>query len=327
MGQGQNGYCPPSGTFAKVDGMNTIDWRIRYGALALIWGSNFMFITIAVQALAPLQVVWGRVALGALALAIVLWIRREKLPKGWRIWGHMSVAAIFFNTIPFTFFAYAAERIPSALSGVLNGTSPLFTLLFALAILSSERPTFWRTLGIFVGFGGVLVVFVPQLNDLSSAFTVGLLLPLGASLCYGIVFVYTRRFMADTGYSTVALSAGQVISATVQMSLIMPLFTTAPSDIPLNVVLAMVVLGAVGTGISYVLYYGLISGIGATIASTVTFLFPVVAAVMGVIFLGEDLSWFQVIGGAIIIAGAIIAQRTVRPAPVPAAAPPQSAVK
>lgn len=306
--------------------MNAIDWRIRYAALALIWGSNFMFITIAVQALVPLQVVWGRVALGAVALLIVLAFRREKLPRGWRIWGHMTVAAIFFNTIPFILFAYAAELIPSALSGVLNATSPLFTLIFALAILPSERPTLWRTLGILIGFGGVLVLFIPQLNDLTGAFTIGLLLPLGASICYGIVFVYTRRFMANTEYSTVALSAGQVVSATVQMSIIMPIFTSAPAEIPLHIVFAMLALGAVGTGISYVLYYGLINGIGATIASTVTFLFPVVAVIMGVLFLGEDLTWFQAIGGAIIIAGAALTQRSARPTTPPGqVAPPDLA--
>src|SRR5262249_38087246 len=131
--------------------------RGRFVALTLIWGASFLFIKIGVEALAPMQVAFGRMFFGAVTLLLAALARRERLPHELRLWGHLSVAALLANTVPFTLFAIAEQHISSALASIGNATVPLFTLLFALLFLPSERPTWRRTAGLAVGFVGVLV--------------------------------------------------------------------------------------------------------------------------------------------------------------------------
>ena len=112
--------------------------RSRFVLLTLIWGASFLFIKIGVEALAPLQVAFGRMMFGSLALVAVATARRERLPREWRIWAHLAVAAALANSLPFTLFAYAERSVSSALASIGNATVPLFTLLFAL-LLVAER--------------------------------------------------------------------------------------------------------------------------------------------------------------------------------------------
>lgn len=313
-----------------------IDWRLRYTLLALIWGSSFLFIVISVEVLDPLQVSLGRVAIGAVTLLVILRLLGQALPRGGPAWGHLMVAGLFYNAVPFSLLAYAGERVPSALSGILNATTPLFTLMIAISLLPEERPSRLRLTGLLVGFLGVLVIFgrgvFAELSEaLPGGFWTGSVMVLGASLCYGIASVYTRRTLAGSGYSAVALSAGQVLCATVQLGLVTPFVTDVPAELPARVVLSMLALGALGTGLSYILFWSLLRDIGPTLATTVTYLFPVVAVVLGVLFNDERLSWNEFLGGAIIVVGAAVSQRTTGTKPAaagePAAAEPPPAAE
>src|SRR3954469_4513233 len=165
----------------------------RFVALTLIWGASFLFIKIGVEALAPLQVAFGRMLFGALTLLTVSLVRRESLPNEPRVWGHLVVAATLANTVPFTLFAYAEQHITSALASIGNATVPLFTLLFALVFLPSERPTLRRGLGLAVGFFGVLVGLGAWRGVTASPDAAGMLLILVAAACYGASGVYMRR--------------------------------------------------------------------------------------------------------------------------------------
>src|SRR2546423_8146819 len=185
--------------------------RSRFVLLTLIWGASFLFIKIGVEALAPLQVAFGRMMFGALTLIAVVVVRKEPLPREWRLWAHLAVAAVLANSLPFTLFAYAERHITSALASIGNATVPLFTLLFALLLLPSERPTLRRAVGLAVGFAGVIVVLgmwrgVTQGPDLQ-----GMLLILVAAASYGLSGVYMRRYLSFTSYSSLALSVGQLV--------------------------------------------------------------------------------------------------------------------
>jgi drug/metabolite transporter (DMT)-like permease len=157
---------------------------------------------------------------------------------------------------------------------------------------------------------------------------------LAAAGCYGLGWAYIRRYLTGSGHSSLALSAGQLLVGTVQLAVITPILTTTPAHLPARVVLAIVALGALGTGIAYVLQYGLIRDAGATVAATVTYLIPVVSTLAGVLLLGEHLTWNQPLGAAIIMAGAALSQRhspsrpppehAAEPARQPAAAPLRS---
>ncbi|HEY8457316.1 MAG TPA: DMT family transporter [Actinopolymorphaceae bacterium] len=294
----------------------TVNRWSRYGGLALIWGLSFMFISIGVQALAPLQVALVRLIFGGVTLILIMLLRGQKLPRGWRMWGHLAVAGLTYNAIPFTLFAFAATLIPSALLGVVNATTPLFTLLLALMVLPTERPTPVRVAGIVVGFAGIVVVMGgPAIwqdiaGGIVSEVVLGTAMCLAASASYGVASVYTRRYLTTSGHPTVSLAAGQVIAGAVLVALITPAFSGWPSELPLHVVLSMLALGCLGTGAAYLLFYGLVRDLGATAASTVTYLLPVVAVVAGALVLDEKLTWYQLLGGALVLVGAVLAQHT-----------------
>ena len=279
--------------------------RSRFIALTLIWGASFLFIKVGVEALAPMQVAFGRMAFGALTLAAIALVRRERLPREPHIWGHLLVAATLANTVPFTLFGYAEEHIASALASIGNATVPLFTLLFALLFLPSERPTVRRTVGLTIGFGGVLVVLGAWRGLVRGPDTAGMLLILVAAACYGGSGVYMRRYLSSTRYSSLALSVGQLGVGALQLALVLPFATRWPHALPARVLGSVFALGAFGTGIAYVLSYGLIRLAGATVASTVTYFIPIVSIAIGVLGLGEHLAWNAPVGAAVIVAGAL----------------------
>ena len=158
-----------------------------------------------------------------------------------------------------------------------------------------------------MGFFGVLLVLAPW-RSTHGAHLTGQLACLGAGACYGIGFPYTRRFLSGRGESAVALSAAQVLCGTLQLALVVPWATSTPHRFPLDSVLSMIALGAGGTGIAYVLNFDVIRRAGATVASTVTYLIPLFSTVLGVVVLGEALSWNQPVGAAVVLAGVALSQ-------------------
>jgi drug/metabolite transporter (DMT)-like permease len=282
--------------------------RSRFVALTLIWGASFLFIKVGVEALAPLQVAFARMLFGALTLVAIALARREKLPREPRLIAHLAVAAALANAIPFTLFAYAEQHVTSALASIGNATVPLFTLLFATFVLPDERPTFRRGLGLGIGFCGVLVVLGAWRGLAAGPDLGGMLLILVAAACYGASAVYMRRHLSYSGYSSLALSVGQLVTGVVQLGIVLPFATHVPEHLPLRVLASVFALGAFGTGIAYVLSYGLIKIAGATVASTVTYFIPIVSIAIGVVGLGEHLAWNAPLGALIIVAGALLSR-------------------
>jgi drug/metabolite transporter (DMT)-like permease len=282
-------------------------WRLQYLTLALIWGMSFLFIKEGLRAFAPMQITLGRVAIGAAVLAAVLLARRERLPRGGRTWAHLSVAAMLNNVIPFSLFGYAEQRIPSGLAGICNASAPLFAAVVALAMLPDERLGARRAAGLATGFAGVFVV-LGAWAGLDGQDLTGTLMALGGGLCYGIGFPYTRRFLTGTGFSSLSLAAGQLLCGTVVLAVVTPVLTSAPAHWSATAVLCVVLLGALGTGLAYLLNYGIISAAGATIAATVAYLLPLVSVLAGIVILGERLTWNEPVGAAIIVAGAALTQ-------------------
>jgi drug/metabolite transporter (DMT)-like permease len=289
-------------------------WLPAFCATALIWGTSFMFIKIAVREVPPVYLALGRIGIGALTLFVLLAIVRQPLPRGRRLWARMFVLAIFANTVPFIMFGYAEERVSSVLAGIWNGTIPLTTLAVTLIALgvtrSTERPTRQQIFGLLVGFSGVLVV-LGAWHGLGGSSLVGQLELLIAVACYGIALNYSRGIMTSSDVSPFQLTAGQLISGTLQMLVIAPLVAGAPpalGSLTWKPIVSIVVLGVLGTGLAFVLNFHVIRTAGVTTGSMVTYLPPVVAAVAGVVLLGEHLSWNQPVGGVIVLAGVGVAQ-------------------
>lgn len=283
-------------------------WAYAFVLLALIWGCSFAFIQIGLRALTPIQVSTGRLCLGAAALLIIAVVTGTRLPRSPKIWMHLAVVAAVLNAVPFTLFAYGQQHISSVLAGIINAATPLATLAVIILAFPEERPTRERITGLIVGFAGVFVV-LGVWRGFESGALVGVLACLGAVGSYGFAFPYARRHLSPSGEPAIALAAGQVSVAALMMVPVVLLTGIQPrSDLTATVVAAMLALGVFSSGVAYILNYRIVELAGASTASTVTYLTPLVAAIVGVSVLGESISWNQPLGGAIVLLGVAVAQ-------------------
>ncbi|WP_329535096.1 DMT family transporter [Streptomyces sp. NBC_01450] len=284
-----------------------LGWRIRFGVLSLIWGFSFLLIKVGTQGYAPFQVTFGRLLFGTAVLAAAMAVKRERLPRGARTWGHLAVAAFLLNALPFSLFAYSELTIPSTLAGICNATSPLWGMALSLVALSEDRPTRRRVAGLGIGFLGVLTV-LGVWQGFHGLDATGTAMALLASLSYPIGWIYVRRTLAGTGHSHLSMTGAQLLLATAQLAFVTPLFTTLPSRFPVVPLLAIATLGALGTGLAMLIQYGIVAEVGPTTAQMVTYFIPVIATAAGVAILGESLSWSTPVGAVIVLAGAALTQ-------------------
>ncbi|WP_199806920.1 MULTISPECIES: DMT family transporter [unclassified Streptomyces] len=288
-------------------GRPAIDWRLRFGALSLIWGFSFLLIKVGTHAYAPFQVTFGRLLFGTAVLVAAMAVKRQRLPRGARAWGHLAVAALLLNALPFSLFAYAELTIPSTLAGICNATSPLWGMALSLVALSEDRPTRRRFAGLGLGFLGVLTV-LGAWQGFHGLDATGTALALLASLSYPVGWIYVRRTLSGTGSSHLSLTGAQLLLATVQLAVVTPLFTDVPSGLPVLPLLAVVALGALGTGLAMLVQHSLVAEVGPTTAQMVTYFIPVIATAAGVAVLDEPLAWSTPVGAVIVVAGAALTQ-------------------
>ncbi|MFD4630541.1 DMT family transporter [Streptomyces sp. NPDC058284] len=292
---------------SPAPGRPALDWRVRFGFLSLIWGFSFLLIKVGAEGYAPFQVTLGRLVFGAAVIAVVLVAKRERLPRTARTWLHLMVAGFFLNALPFSLFAYAELTIPSTLAGICNATSPLWGMALSLVALSEDRPTRRRVAGLGLGFFGVLTV-LGVWQGFSGLDLGGTAMALLASVSYPIGWIYVRRTLAGAGHSNLSLSGAQLLVASLELAVVTPLFTSLPAHFPVIPLLAIVALGALGTGVAFLLQYALVDEVGPTTAQMVTYFVPVIATAAGVAVLGESLSWSTPVGAVIILAGAALTQ-------------------
>lgn len=283
-------------------------WLPGFVACSAIWGSSFVLIKIAVNAgVAPAWVAAFRCLFGAIALGCVCLATRATLPRERSVWLHALVVAALINTGPFILFAYGETRVSSVLAGMWNATTPLTTLVFVLALVPAERPNAQRLAGLATGFCGVLVI-LRVWHGVDSGTLAGSLACLGATTGYGAGFAYTRRFFSPGAGSAAALSLVQIGCATVELAILAPAFSGAPSWPGFGAIAALIGLGALGTGIAFVLNMQVIRAAGPTIASTVTYLTPLWSTLLGALLLSEHVGWYTVTGGILIIGGVVLAR-------------------
>jgi drug/metabolite transporter (DMT)-like permease len=300
----------------------------QYLALALVWGASFLFIKVGLEGLSPTQVVLGRLTAGASALVLVTLLTRRPLPRDPVVWAHLLVVALLLCVVPFLLFSWAETRISSGLASIYNATTPLMTMLAALAALPSERPTRTRLAGLLVGFAGVVLVLGPwgfEGSGENGGAIAGQLACLGATACYGTATVYLRRFVSPRGLPAVTVATVQVGLGALGMLLAAPVVAASPVHLTPRVVASVLALGALGTGLAYVWLTNIVVGWGATNATTVTYLTPLVGVVLGVVLLGETVTWNQPVGALVVVLGIAISQDLLARRPAVAAPPEREA--
>lgn len=286
----------------------TRTWLPFYLANALVWGSSFGLVRAGLTALSAVQVAFGRILIGALALGLLAALTRTRLPRRPEMWKHIVVFAALQNALPLTLFAWGQQFVPSVLASIINAATPLATLLFIIVAFPEERPTPRRVLGLLTGFGGILVV-LGVWQSFPATQWYGALACLGAITCYGLALPYARRYIVGAPEGPVAITTAQIGSATVLLAPLVLLTGVRPhGDITWSVGLSMLALGALGTGLAFVWMNRVIAAVGSSTASTLTYLTPIVAAVIGLLVFDERLTWNEPVGAVVVVAGIIIAQ-------------------
>jgi drug/metabolite transporter (DMT)-like permease len=286
-------------------------WLPIYLALGVVWGCSFIFIKLGLEFLTPFGVAFGRCALGALTLLAWAKYKGIALPESKKVLFHLWVVSLLLNVIPGVFFALAETEVTSVLAGIINAVTPLMTLIAIMVVTRDEKPKLYQVVGILIGFTGVLTV-LGAWKGLGDNPLWAILILLAAVTCYGFSFPYSRRFVLPHKLAPESIAAGQV---TLGALTLLPFFIyngvekyeyqTAP-------VLAMIALGVFGSGFAYIWNFKVMALAGSAIASSVTYLTPVVAVIVGVIFLQEKIHWYEPVGALIVLLGAAIGQNRIK---------------
>lgn len=291
--------------------------------LALIWGSSFLFIRIGVEQLPPFQLVFIRTAIAAIGLHTVSYLRGKRLPTDWRSVGDLFFLGIVNTVVPFALITWGETRIESGLASVLQGAAALFTLVIAHFTFADERISLRKLAGLVIGFLGVAV--------LASRSTEGTILPsdstghllgqaaiIAASFCYALGGVYGRKVIQNRLEPLVVAAGAMTVAALLSgiIAWVSPL-VDGPAPISLSqltpgVLGATLALGLVNTFGAYLIFYPLISVLGATRTSMVTYVIPVIGLGLGAIFLGERVDLLLVIGALMIIGGIAIVNLNIK---------------
>ena len=303
---------PPSGrarileasTSANEGAFTVGDWGL-FVAISLIWGSSFLFIAVGLESIEPGLITWGRVALGAAVLNVVPRARVRIEPED-RL--RLLVLSVVWVAVPFTLFPLAEQHINSAVTGMLNGAQPIFAAAVAGALLR-RPPGALQASGLLVGLAGVVLISVSQAGEGGSAW-LGVVMVLAATLCYG--FAVNIAPPIQQRYGPLAVMARMLLWASVWTAPF-GLWSIGGSSWEPGPVLAVAFIGAVGTGIAFVIMGMLVGRVGATRASLITYLIPVVALGLGVALQDDEVTTAAVVGIGLVIAGALLASRGQRP--------------
>ncbi len=288
--------------------------------LAVIWGSSFLLMRLGLDALHPMQIAALRVGIAAITLLVLVAATRTRLPGDRRTWGLLSLCSFFLTALPFTCFVVAETRISSAAAGLGNAISPVATVLFALLLLlPSDRLTPRKLTAVLLGLAGVVLIAQPWSAE-GGPDLLGFGIAVLGGVSYGIGWTLNRRLLAGTEVPGIAHPTALMITgfpmtlvallATCLVEGWSPVAVHGDPETLWSSLLAVVALGAVGTGVAYILQFEVVRAVGPTVGATVTYLIPVVAVTLGVLVLGESLGVWQVIGAVVVIgAGVLVGQR------------------
>ena len=286
-------------------------WVAMYAVAGLIWGGSFLFIELALSFLTPIGVAFWRTAFGALAMLVAMLIFRTKLPTSFEAWRRLTIAGILMSSVPFVLFAYAQTQVTSALAAIINAVTPIATVIVILVAFRTEKLKPHVITGIVVGLVGVLVV-LGAWQGFGDNDPLAIIAMLVAITLYGFGTPYVRNQITPLNLPTEVSVFGQIGTAALTLLPVYllsgPLITQVPD---LSALLAIITLGALGSGVAYLLYYKILDIVGSAIASSVTYITPIIAVILGVSLLGEQLHWYEPVGGLIVILGAAISQGSI----------------
>jgi drug/metabolite transporter (DMT)-like permease len=291
--------------------MSAKNWGLLL-LLALLWGSSFFFYKILVATLPPVTVVLGRVGIAAVAMNLWLLVSGQKMPLSDGRWRRFLLLGFLNNVLPFILIAWGETRITSGMASILNATTPIFMVAVAHWGTEDEKLSWGKVAGIVLGIAGVMVLVGSDAFG-GGSYVWGELAVVGASCAYGFGGVYSRRFkdLPPLVAATGQVSGGAVILLPLSLLIDQPWRLPMPDA---DVWAALLAIALVNTALAYFVYYRMLAGAGVTYISLVTFLIPVIALMLGAIFLDERVTVQALAGMAVITLGlAAIDGRLLKP--------------
>ncbi|MEQ5118653.1 DMT family transporter [Morganella morganii] len=284
-----------------------------FAFLGIIWGTNFIFMRQASEWISPVQIVFLRVLCGFVPIAVMAWMQKAVRREHLKYTGHFLVMALLATVIYYWAFASGTSLLLSGVSGVLSGAIPLFSFIVAAIFLRQEKMTVMRLCGLMLGFAGVILIAKPWQISGESISLAGVGYMILGSLSVGISFVYAKKFLADKQIAPLALTTYQIGLALLILACITPFtgITAIAQDSTASLGL-IIGLGLLGTGVAYLTYYYLILNLGAVVASSVTYIPPVVALLVGFLAANEQLGVTEILSMVLIMSGVFLLQRPSR---------------
>lgn len=278
---------------------------LELALLGAIWGASFLFMRVSANDFGPMPLVEVRLGLGSLVLLPFLWRARRQFASP-KLWGKIALIGAINSAVPFMLFAWAAQRAPAGVGAIANAMTVLFTALVGF-LFFGEKIGAKRAIALFTGFAGVVVLASGKIAGASIGSAV--LAGTAAAFLYGIGINLVRRHF--TGLPPAAVASATLGTSTL---LVLPFAIASwpQQAIPLESWLSAGMLGVVCTGIAFVMYYRLIARIGASRASTVTYLIPVFGVAWAWLLLGESLTWTMAISAALILGSVAMSQQPSR---------------
>ncbi len=278
--------------------MGPREWGLL-GCLSLLWGGSFFFVEIALRELPPFTVVFGRVALAAVALGLLVRVLGHRVPREPRLWAGFLLLGAIGNMVPFSLIVWGQTQITGGLASILNATTPLFTVVLAHFLTTDEKLTAHKAVGVAIGLVGVVVMIGTDALAGLGRDVLAQLAVVGAGACYGFAIIYARRFR---GTPSLVMAAGQVGAAAVLLLPVALIVDEPWTLFPVGAVTwgAVLAMALLSTALAYLIFFRILRTAGATNVALVTFLIPISAILLGVTLLGERLEPRQVAGMALI---------------------------
>jgi drug/metabolite transporter (DMT)-like permease len=279
---------------------------IRYWALIImlgaIWGCSFLFNAILIREISPLWVSAGRVTIGAVICWVFFLATRRKAPTDWRIYAQLVVLGVLNYAIPFALFPWSEQHLASGIVGVINGMTPMTTVIVSQLWPGGEKATWNKVAGVLIGFAGAVILASPSLGAGISGQALAYLAAFGATLCYALTLNYARRFKAvdSAAVASTSLSAAALIMIPIAL-----LFSGMPVITRTETWAALFGIGVFSTSFSFLLVYWLLPKVGATNLSLNTFITPISAILLGVLVLHESFLPVHVAGIVVIFLGLV----------------------
>ena len=270
--------------------------------LGAVWGCSFLFNAILIREITPLWVSAGRVSIGAIICWLVFFATRKQLPTDWRLYPQLLVLGILNYAIPFALFPYAEQTVASSIVGVINGMTPMTTVIISQLWPDGEKATWNKVAGVLIGLAGAVILALPSFDEGADAQVLGLLAALAATCCYALTLNYARRFAKVEPYAVASASLTGAALVSIPLAL---LFSGMPVITRPETWGALFGIGVFSTSFSFLLVYWLLPRVGATNLSLNTFITPISAILLGVLVLHERFDVNHVFGIVVIFFGLV----------------------